>query len=249
MKIVSWNVNGIRACIKKDFHKSFDSLDLDIIGLQEVKCHPLDLERPEYTTYWNEASKKGYSGTAVLTKIKPLAVSYGLGELLEDKEGRVITLEFDDFYFVTVYTPNSKRGLLRLDYRVNEWDIAFLKHINKLNSRKPVVFCGDLNVAHQEIDLARPKSNKKNPGFTPEERQSFDNIVEAGYIDTFRHLNKDPDHYSWWSYFANSRAKNIGWRIDYVCCSKSLLPKLSAAQIHPNIHGSDHCPVSAVFDL
>ena len=247
MKIVSWNVNGIRACIKKDFHTSFDLLSPDIIGLQEVKCHPLDLERPEYTTYWNEASKKGYSGTAVLTKKKPVSVSYGLGTWLDDNEGRVITLEFEDFYFVTVYTPNSKRGLLRLDYRVNEWDKAFLNHINELNKQKPVIFCGDLNVAHEEIDLARPKSNKKSAGFTNEERQSFTNILNAGYTDTFRHLNKEPNNYSWWSYRANARAKNIGWRIDYVCCSKSLLPRLESANIHPTIFGSDHCPVSAVF--
>jgi exodeoxyribonuclease III len=249
MKIVSWNVNGIRACIKKDFYGSFDQLEPDIIGLQEVKCHPLKMERPAYHTYWNEAQKKGYSGTAVLTKIKPNNVTYGLGSFLEDTEGRVITLEFDDFFFVTVYTPNSKRGLLRLPYRIEEWDVAFLNHINFLNESKPTILCGDLNVAHKEIDLARPKNNKKSAGFTEQERNSFSKLLDAGYIDTFRELNPEPGHYSWWSYFANSRAKNIGWRIDYVCSSTSLRPKLRDAKIHPAILGSDHCPVSATFDL
>ena len=250
MKVASWNVNGIRACIRKGFLSSLDEMNPDIIGLQEIKASDIiDFQRPDFQVYWNPAQKKGYSGTAVLSKKKALSVQYGLGDFIADVEGRVITLEFEKLFFVTVYTPNAKRGLARLPYRVNDWDKAFLQHLNALNAQKPVVFCGDLNVAHQEIDIARPKSNRRNAGFTDEERTSFSTILNAGYIDSFREFTAEGGHYSWWSYFNNARARNIGWRLDYICLSKRLQKKLRSSRILSHVLGSDHCPVVAEFDL
>lgn len=242
----SWNVNGIRAAVKKGFFEYVDKYQPDILCIQETKAHPdqVDDMLEEYEHhYWNSAEKKGYSGVAVFSKIQPKRVDYGMGIEKHDKEGRLLTLEFEKFYVVTVYVPNSKRGLLRLDYRHNEWDRDFLKYLKSLEKKKPVVFCGDLNVAHKEIDLANPKSNKKNAGFTNEERQGFDNIVKAGFIDTFREFNQEPHQYTWWTYMFNARAKNVGWRIDYFCISKSLKENLKDAYILPEIMGSDHCPV------
>ena len=249
-KFVSWNVNGIRAAIKKGFIESFEELNPDIIGLQEIKLSEgqLDLELPGYYMYWNYAEKKGYSGTAVFTREEPLSVSYGLGIEEHDKEGRVITLEFPDYYFITCYTPNSQRGLARLDYRM-EWEEAFLKYINTLNSEKSVVLCGDLNVAHKEIDLKNPESNRRNAGFSDEERDKFTKLLEAGYTDTFRYLYPDKEEYSWWSYFRQARDRNIGWRIDYFVVSKVLEDKIVEASIHQSIMGSDHCPVSVELNL
>ena len=245
MKLVSWNVNGIRAVMKKGFLDFVKKEAPEVLCIQETKAHPdqVDEMLQDYEHFWNSAEKKGYSGTAVFSKKPPLSVSYGIGIEKHDKEGRVITLEFNGFYLVNVYTPNAQHGLTRLKYRM-EWDSDFLKYLKRLESKKPVVFCGDLNVAHTEIDLKNPKSNKKNPGFTEEERQDFTNFIENGFIDTFRHFNKDPDNYTWWSYRFNARAKNIGWRIDYFCISKSLLPKLKSASILSKVMGSDHCPVS-----
>ncbi|MEO0452938.1 MAG: exodeoxyribonuclease III [Verrucomicrobiota bacterium] len=246
MKLISWNVNGIRACVKKGFLEFIDAQDPDVFCLQETKAKPeqvdlgLDLT---YRHFWNSAEKAGYSGTAIYSKEEPIEVFNGLGIPEHDTEGRVITAEYPDFYLVTVYTPNSKEELKRLDYRENEWDPAFLEHVTGLEERKPVIFCGDLNVAHQEIDIARPKANERTAGFTIEERQGFDRMIEAGFIDTFREFEKGPDHYSWWSYRANARAKNIGWRIDYFLISPELRPRLKNAWIMPEVHGSDHCPV------
>ncbi len=247
MKIISWNVNGIRACAKKGFFDFLKSESPDIICLQEVRAEQSQItlnEADEYEIYWNSAEKKGYSGTAIFSKQKALNVRYGIGIKEHDKEGRVITAEYKDFYLITVYTPNSKRGLLRLEYRTQEWDVEFLKYANKLNKKKPVIFCGDLNVAHKEIDLANPKANKKNAGFTDEERASFDNIIDAGYLDTFREFCNEGGHYSWWSNFAKSRERNIGWRIDYFCIAKELRENLHSASILPEIKGSDHCPIT-----
>jgi len=246
VKLISWNVNGIRACVKKGFLEFIDAQDPDVFCLQETKAKPeqvdlgLDLT---YRHFWNSAEKAGYSGTAIYSKEEPIEVFNGLGIPEHDTEGRVITAEYPDFYLVTVYTPNSKEELKRLDYRENEWDPAFLEHVTGLEERKPVIFCGDLNVAHQEIDIARPKANERTAGFTIEERQGFDRMIEAGFIDTFREFEKGPDHYSWWSYRANARAKNIGWRIDYFLISPELRPRLKNAWIMPEVHGSDHCPV------
>ena len=252
MKLISWNVNGIRAALKKDFVAYVESQQPDILCLQETKAHPDQVEHPVlpgYHDYWNSAEKKGYSGTAVFTKTEPLNVIQGIGIEEHDNEGRVLTLEYANFILVNVYTPNSQNELRRLPYR-QSWDAAFLEHLQKLEKSKPVVFTGDLNVAHQEIDLARPKNNHHTPGFSDEERAGFDNIVNAGFIDTFRHLHPDePEHYSWWSYRANARTNNVGWRIDYFCISPSLLPALAGAEIHSDTLGSDHCPVAIDLDL
>ncbi len=245
MKLISWNVNGIRACLQKGFLDFFNEIDADIFCLQETKLSAgqLELDLPGYYQYWNYAEKKGYSGTALFTKKEPIAVTYGIGVPEHDTEGRVITAEFEEFYVVTVYTPNSQRELTRLDYR-QEWEKAFLMYIESLNEKKPVVFCGDLNVAHKEIDLKNPKTNHKNAGFTDEERACFTRLLEAGYVDSFRHFYPDLEGaYSWWSYMGGARAKNVGWRIDYFVTSVSLRDRLAGASIHPDIMGSDHCPV------
>jgi len=246
MKIISWNVNGIRAVLKKGFLEFVSKENPDIICIQETKASPeqvdLNLENYPYK-YWNSAIKKGYSGTAIFSKIKPIAIENDLKIEKHDQEGRVICFELDNYYLVTVYTPNSKRDLSRLNYRHKEWDIDFLKYLQKLESKKPVIFCGDLNVAHKEIDLKNPKSNKKNAGFTEEEREGFENYVKAGFVDTFRMFNKDPDHYTWWSYMFNSRAKNVGWRIDYFCVSDIIKNKVQEARILPDVMGSDHAPI------
>ncbi|MGE0173667.1 MAG: exodeoxyribonuclease III [Oligoflexales bacterium] len=251
MRLVSWNVNGLRSVLKKGFYSSLKELNADILCFQEIKSEPeqVSLELSGYEAFWNPAHKKGYSGTLVLTKEKPKDIILGMVDSTLNTEGRVITLEFPSYFLVNVYTPNSQRGLLRLDYRINTWDKAFHVHLKNLEKKKPVVFCGDLNVAHTEIDLANPKSNIKNAGFTPEERQSFSTILESGYLDTFREFNKAPGNYSWWTYRHNAREKNIGWRIDYVCASRDLKPHLKDANIHTKIAGSDHCPVSLELDL
>ncbi|MBA46810.1 MAG: exodeoxyribonuclease III [Dehalococcoidia bacterium] len=251
MKLISWNVNGIRACINKGFLSFFDESDADIFCIQETKAvsSQVELDTPGYSQFWNSAEKKGYSGTLVLTKEQPINSFYGLGIDKHDNEGRVITLEYEKFYLVTVYTPNSKRDLSRLDYRENEWDIDFLNYLIELEKLKPVIFCGDLNVAHKEIDLKNPKNNVRNAGFTAEERKGFDNIVSHGFIDTFRHFNNEGDNYTWWSYMGGARSRNVGWRIDYFCVSDELKSKLSNAKIHPDILGSDHCPVSIEIDI
>ena len=251
MKLISWNVNGIRACINKGFLSFFDESDADMFCIQETKAvsSQVELDTPGYSQFWNSAEKKGYSGTLVLTKEQPINSFYGLGIDKHDNEGRVITLEYEKFYLVTVYTPNSKRDLSRLDYRENEWDIDFLSYLIELEKLKPVIFCGDLNVAHKEIDLKNPKNNIRNAGFTAEERKGFDNIVSHGFIDTFRHFNNEGDNYTWWSYMGGARSRNVGWRIDYFCVSDELKSKLSNAKIHPDILGSDHCPVSIEIDI
>jgi len=244
MKIISWNVNGIRAVLKKGFLDWFLKEKPDILCIQETKAQKeqIQVTTPGYKQYIFSAEKKGYSGTAVFTKLEPLSIQYGIGLDEHDKEGRVLTLEFDEFFLVNVYTPNSQRGLTRLDYR-QEWDKEFLKFLTKLELGKPVVVCGDMNVAHKEIDLARPKDNVKNAGFTPEERAGFDKYIEAGFVDTFREFNKEPGEYSWWLYMFNARAKNIGWRIDYFLVSKLLRPELKDGFILQDVMGSDHCPV------
>ncbi|MEG0353335.1 MAG: exodeoxyribonuclease III [Cellulosilyticaceae bacterium] len=249
MKIISWNVNGIRACVTKGFVDYFNEVDADVFCLQETKLQQgqLALDLQGYHQYWNYAEKKGYSGTAIFTKKEPLKVQYGLGILEHDTEGRVITLEFEKFFMVTVYTPNSQQELKRLDYRMT-WDEAFRNHLKNLETRKPVVFCGDLNVAHKEIDLKNPKSNTKNAGFTKEERDQMTSLVEAGFIDTYRYFYPDTEGaYSWWSYRFNARTNNVGWRIDYICTSTSLQEHLVSVDIHKEIMGSDHCPV--VLDI
>ena len=246
MKLISWNVNGIRAALKNGFGDFFEKNRPDILCLQEVKVAKEDipdLSLKNYHLYWNHADKKGYSGTAICSKIKPLSVTYGMNIAKHDSEGRLITAEYEKFFLVNVYVPNTKRDLSRLPYREKEWDVDFLKYLKKLEKKKPVVFCGDLNVAHQEIDLTYPKANVKNHGFTPEERKGFDRLIEAGFVDTFREFEKDGSHYTWWSRFANCRARNIGWRIDYFLISKVLRPKLKKAFILPDVIGSDHCPV------
>ena len=245
MKLISWNVNGIRAVVKKGFYDFVATHQPDILCIQETKAQPeqIELELPNYEAHWNSAVKKGYSGVLILTRKSPLGTVSGMGIDEHDQEGRVITAEYDDFYLVNVYTPNAKRSLERLPYRSKEWDVAFLEYVRNLEKRKPVIFCGDLNVAHKEIDLANPKSNRKNAGFTAEERAGFDNIVEAGFVDTFREFESEGGHYSWWSYMGGARARNVGWRIDYFCISPSLRPRLKNAFILPEIMGSDHCPV------
>lgn len=245
MKFVSWNVNGLRACIKKGFLDYFNEIDADFFSLQEIKLSEgqLDLELNGYYSFYNYAQKKGYSGTAIFTKYEPIDVKYGIGIEEHDNEGRVITLEYKDFFLVTCYTPNSKQELLRLDYRMI-WEDCFKEYLLKLNEKKPVIVCGDLNVAHKEIDLKNPKTNRRNAGFTDEEREKFTSLLDSGFIDTFRYFYPDKENeYSWWSYFRKSRDKNIGWRIDYFLVSKDLENKLIDAQIHQNILGSDHCPV------
>ena len=245
MKLISWNVNGIRACLNKGFADVFKQLDADIFCIQETKCQPeqVELEFEGYTSYWNSAEKKGYSGTAIFTKQKPLNVTYGIGIEEHDKEGRVITLEFEKFYMVDIYTPNSKRELERLDYR-QIWEDEIRKYLLKLNETKPVIMCGDLNVAHEEIDLKNPKTNRHNAGFTDEERKKMTELLEAGFIDSFRYLYPDKENaYSWWSYMGHAREKNVGWRIDYFIVSKSIENEIKEATIYPEIMGSDHCPV------
>ncbi|MCR4337215.1 MAG: exodeoxyribonuclease III, partial [Candidatus Omnitrophica bacterium] len=231
MKIISWNVNGIRSVLKKGFIDLVQKMGADILCLQETKtgAEEVKVDLPGYHQYWSHAKKLGYSGTAIFSKIKPLSVTEGLGIVKHDQEGRVLTLEFENFYLVNVYVPNSKRELERLPYRSEEWDVDFLKHLKNLEKKKPVVFCGDMNVAHQEIDLTYPKSNMKNHGFTPEERAGFDKIVQAGFVDTFREICKEGGHYTWWSPMGACRQKNIGWRIDYFCISPSLRPRLKDA--------------------
>lgn len=250
-KLVSWNVNGIRACMGKDFIDSFAKLDADIFCLQETKLQEgqINLDLPGYFQYWNYAEKKGYSGTAIFTKEEPICVNYGLGIPEHDTEGRVITLEFEKFYFITVYVPNSRDQLVRLDYRM-EWEDAFRNYIVELDKKKPVIFCGDLNVAHEEIDLKNPKTNHFNPGFTDEERGKFSEILASGFTDTFRFFYPEQtDIYSWWSYRFSARAKNVGWRIDYFVSSKSLDSNLKDAKIHNEIFGSDHCPVELDIEI
>lgn len=251
MKFISWNVNGLRACDGKGFREIFANLDADFFCLQETKMQPgqLDIAFDGYQSYWNSAEKKGYSGTAIFTRHEPLRVAYGLGIEEHDKEGRVITLEMDNFFLVTVYTPNSQDGLRRLDYRM-EWDDAFRDYLKKLDAEKPVVVCGDMNVAHQEIDLKTPKTNRRNAGFTDEEREKFSCLLRDGFTDTFRFFYPDQtDIYSWWSYRFKAREKNTGWRIDYFLVSDRLQPQLTGAKIHTDIYGSDHCPVEVEVDL
>lgn len=250
IKLISWNVNGIRAAVGKGFLVFFHESDADIFCLQETKLSEgqLELDLPGYYDYWNYADKKGYSGTALFTKKKPLSVTYGIGVDEHDHEGRVITAEFAGFYMVTCYTPNAQHELTRLDYRMR-WEEDFLAYIKKLDSRKPVIYCGDLNVAHEEIDLKNPKSNRGNPGFTDEERDKMTKVLAEGFTDTFRYLYPDrTDAYSWWSYRMNARAKNIGWRIDYFICSDRIADRIEDAVIYPDVMGSDHCPVGLIID-
>ncbi|MBR6710243.1 MAG: exodeoxyribonuclease III [Selenomonadaceae bacterium] len=250
MKFVSWNVNGLRACLKKGFMESFHQLDADIVGLQETKMQPGQaiLELNGYRQYWNSAEKKGYSGTAVFSRVEPMAVTYGIGVEEHDHEGRVITLELPEYYFVTVYTPNSKRELERLSYRM-EWEDAFRAYLSGLDAKKPVIVCGDLNVAHKEIDLKNPSSNHHNAGFTDEERGKFTELLESGFVDTFRALYPDRTGiYTWWSYLRKARDTNAGWRIDYFVVSERLKERIVDATIHNEIFGSDHCPVGLEVD-
>lgn len=249
MKFISWNVNGIRACMTKGFMDFFKEVDADIFCLQETKLQAgqIEMDLEGFHQYWNYAEKKGYSGTAIFTKKEPISVAYGLGIEEHDKEGRVITLEFNDFYFITVYTPNSQTELARLSYRMT-WEDDFKKYLKKLEEKKPVIFCGDLNVAHKEIDLKNPKTNRKNAGFTDEERAKFTELVNDGFIDTFRYFYPEMEGiYSWWSYRFKAREKNAGWRIDYFMVSSSLKDRLESAKIHTEIYGSDHCPVELVL--
>ena len=248
-RLISWNVNGLRACVGKGFLDYFEKADADVFCIQESKLQAgqIELDLPGYHQYWNYAEKKGYSGTAMFTKEEPLSVTYGLGIEEHDHEGRVITAEFLEYYVVTCYTPNSQDGLARLDYRMHGEE-DFLAYLKKLEEKKPVIFCGDLNVAHQEIDLKNPKTNRKNAGFTDEERGKFTNLLAAGFIDTFRYFYPDQEGiYSWWSYRFSARAKNAGWRIDYFCVSQCLKDKLEDAKIHTEVMGSDHCPVELIL--
>ena len=251
MKLISWNVNGLRACLGKNFKESMQALDADIICVQETKMQKgqAEVDFPGYSEYWNSAVKKGYSGTAVFSRNKPLAEHYGLGIDKHDQEGRVITLEYDAFHLVNVYTPNSQNELARLEYRM-DWEEDFRAYLLTLDAKKPVVACGDLNVAHREIDLKNPKTNQQNPGFTPQEREKMSVLLDAGFTDTFRLLYPDlTGAYSWWSFRANARANNTGWRIDYFLVSQRLTPHVTEAAIHPDIYGSDHCPVSLTLTL
>ena len=248
MKLISWNVNGLRACVGKGFCEYMKEADADVFCIQESKLQAGQIELPleGYHQYWNYAEKKGYSGTALFTKTEPLSVAYGIGVEEHDHEGRVITAEYEDFYVVTCYTPNSQDGLTRLDYRMS-WEDAFLSYLKGLEQKKPVIFCGDLNVAHKEIDLKNPKSNRNNAGFTDQERDRFTKLLEAGFIDTFRYFYPDQEGiYSWWSYRFKAREKNAGWRIDYFCVSECLKDRLKSAAIHTEVFGSDHCPVELV---
>lgn len=248
MKLLSWNVNGLRAVLKKDLIKILADQDADIVCFQETKAHPSDVDQ-DWTALgyasadWNWAEKKGYSGVLTLSKKPPIAVTRGIGQLEHDREGRVVTTEFADYYLVNAYIPNSQRELARLPYR-QQWDAAFLAYLQALDKKKPVILCGDLNVAHTALDLARPKGNERNHGFTIEERDGLSAILQAGFVDTFREFQPEGGHYTWWSVMSGARAKNIGWRIDYFLCSAALRPRLKAARIHPTIMGSDHCPVS-----
>ncbi len=251
MKFISWNINGLRAVVGKNFREAFDSLDADFFCLQETKLQEgqIDLDLPGYTSYWNYAEKKGYSGTAIFTRHTPLSASYGMGIEEHDHEGRLITLEMEQYYLVCCYTPNSQDGLKRLDYRM-QWENDLRNYLTRLNSHKPVVYCGDLNVAHNDIDLKNPKTNHQNPGFTDEERGCMTALLDSGFTDTFRFLHPDTaDVYSWWSYRFRSREKNTGWRIDYFITSDSLRPHITSASIHTEIMGSDHCPVELVLDI
>lgn len=251
MKLISWNVNGLRACAGKGFEESFKALDADFFCLQETKMQEgqLDLAFDGYESYWNYADKKGYSGTAIYTRQKPLNVSYGIGIDEHDHEGRVITLEMDNFFLVTVYTPNSQDGLKRLDYRM-KWEDDFQAYLKSLDEKKPVIVCGDMNVAHKEIDLKNPKTNRKNAGFTDEEREKFTQLLQKGFIDTFRFFYPDKtDIYSWWSYRFHAREKNAGWRIDYFVVSERLAEKLEGSSIHNEVYGSDHCPVELTINI
>ncbi len=247
MKIVSWNVNGVRAALKKGLLDFVEAADADVICLQETKAQPGDVQHvawPGYEVFWNSAEKKGYSGTAMLVRTKPKNVARGIGAVAHDREGRVLAAEFPDFWLVDVYQPNSQRGLTRLAYRTGEWDPAFLAFLRRLEKKgKPVLFCGDLNVAHTEIDLANPKSNRRNAGFTDEERTNFSLLLDRGFIDTFRVFQPGPGHYSWWSQMGDCRARNVGWRVDYFVASEKLRPALKRAWISPEVMGSDHCPV------
>ena len=250
MKFISWNVNGLRACVSKGFVDSFNALDADVFCLQETKLQQgqIDLDLPGYHQYWNYAEKKGYSGTAVFTKFEPISVRYGIGVEEHDHEGRVITLEFDGYYLVTVYTPNAQDGLARIDYRM-AWEDAFLAYLKGLEQHKPVIFCGDLNVAHEEIDLKNPKSNRGNAGFSDEERGKMTDLLNSGFVDTFRYFYPDKEGiYSWWSYRFHARENNAGWRIDYFIVSEALKDRLMSASIHNEIYGSDHCPVELVLN-
>ena len=250
MKFISWNVNGLRACVGKGFMDSFRALDADVFCLQETKLQEgqISLDLPGYHQYWNYAEKKGYSGTAIFTRIEPLSVSYGIGVEEHDHEGRVITLEFEDYFFITVYTPNAQDGLARIDYRM-AWEEAFLAYLKKLEERKPVIFCGDLNVAHEEIDLKNPKSNRGNAGFSDQEREKMTILLGSGFIDTFRYFYPDREGiHSWWSYRFHARENNAGWRIDYFIVSEALRERLRSVDIHNEIYGSDHCPVELVLE-
>jgi len=250
MKFISWNVNGLRACVGKDFSQSFESLNADFFCLQETKMQAgqLELQFPGYTSYWNYAEKKGYSGTAIYTRKEPLAVTCGIGIDEHDHEGRVITLEYDKFFLVTVYTPNSQEELRRLDYRMT-WEDAFQAYLHQLDAKKPVIVCGDMNVAHQEIDLKNPKTNRRSAGFTDEERSKMTQLLNNGFTDTFRTLHPEQITYSYWSYRFRAREKNAGWRIDYFLISDRLKPQLKGASIHTEIYGSDHCPVELDIDI
>lgn len=245
MKIISWNVNGLRACLTKGFGDFFQEIAADIFCVQETKMQQgqVEIDFPGYEQYWNSAQKKGYSGTAIFTRISPIEVTYDIGIEEHGQEGRVITLEFDDFYLVNVYTPNSQRGLVRLDYRM-QWEDDFRNYLKKLDDQKPVIVCGDLNVAHNEIDLKNPKTNRENAGFSDQERAKFTELLAAGFVDTFRHFYPDKTGaYTWWSYMFNARANNAGWRIDYFLTSERLISAVTSADIYPEIFGSDHCPV------
>lgn len=251
MKLISWNVNGIRACLTKGFADFFKQEDADIFCLQETKCQPeqIELEFEGYKSYWNSAEKKGYSGTAIFTKKKPINVTYGIGKEEHDKEGRVITLEYKDFYIVTIYTPNSKKELERLEYRMT-WEDEIRKFLLKLNEIKPVIICGDLNVAHKEIDLKNPKTNRRSAGFTDEEREKMTELLNAGFVDSFRYVYPEKTNsYTWWSYIGRARDRNAGWRIDYFITSKSIATKIKDAIIYSDIYGSDHCPVGLNIEI
>ena len=251
MKLVSWNVNGIRSILGKGLPAYLEAADADVVCLQESKARPEQVAHAfdGYHACWNSAAKPGYSGTVILSRNEPRSVTPGIGHPDHDNEGRVITADFGDFFLVNVYTPNSQRGLTRLDYRTRSWTPAFVAFLKSLQKSKPVIFCGDMNVAHREIDLARPRENIRNAGFTVEEREAFDRVLDAGFVDTFRLFETGGGHYTWWSYQSGARARNIGWRIDYFCVSSSLVPRLRSAFIQPDVTGSDHCPVGISIDL
>ena len=251
MKLISWNVNGIRACLNKGFSEFFKNIDADAFCIQETKCQPdqIQLEFDGYKSYWNSAEKKGYSGTAIFVKKEPISVKYGIGKEEHDKEGRVITLEYEKYFLVTIYTPNSKRELERLEYRM-EWEDEIRKYLISLDKIKPVIMCGDLNVAHKEIDLKNPKTNRRNAGFTDEERGKMTELLNDGFTDSFRYLYPEKEEmYSWWSYMGHAREKNVGWRIDYFIISKSIEKNIEQASIYSDVYGSDHCPVGLEINL